>query len=373
MVGITFTPVLAAVNEIVWKKFFADDSQRYPSFPAVDDNGNVIIVGKTQDGPAFIRKLSGGGRALWYREVNVSGDEAALWDVAVDSDGYIYVVGERTDGPYPFIAKYGPKGGHHWTRPLSKGIFGRIAGVDVGPGGNIYIIGNIHGSMPNMPRSSPNINAFIRKYNPEGKIYWTRQFSVNDFKSATIAFGVAVGPGGGVYVVGQDDVRSRRSDGLFLRKYSPRGGVYWTRHVHSRVDWDYVSGIAVDRAGEIVITTSYAEQYSGAIKYTRKGERLWTRIWSRHTTSGVTVDSDRNVYVVGYKSDDRAYIRMYSPGGIRLRTRYFANGAATGVAADSDNNLYVTGLKYGENPASFLSKFQGPTGLCKNTLSFLCL
>lgn len=386
MIAVTFTPAMAAVNQIVWKKSYADTSVN--QHITTDRNGNLIIVGMMKDGSNFIRKLSGGGRVLWNRQVQRLGNGTSVRDVAVDASGYIYVIGHIyvigeawSNETMPaqslkllpsasYVSKYGPKGGHHWTREFSKGT---VAGVDIGPGGNIYVVGSVHGTLPNMPRSSPNLNAFIRKYNPAGKIFWTRQFSLNDYRDGTLAIDVAVGPGGGVYVVGRDNSRVDKSDAVYLRKYSPRGGIHWTRRIRSRVMWDGPSGVAADRAGEVTITMSQAEQYAGAVKYTRYGKRLWTRVWRNHRAEDVAVDSDRNIYIVGYKSNDKVYARMYLPNGFLVWTRYFANGIATSVAADSADNLYVTGLKYGDNPESFLAKFKGPTGQCRsNTLSALC-
>ncbi len=384
MVAMAFTPVRAAVNEIVWRKSFAVDVG-LTSALATDRNGNVVALGNTWteaegEGPPAVSKLSGGGRTLWTRPIDEPGYGASLGDVAVDSDGHIYTVGEVEATFY--INKFGPRGGHHWRRKISGDGWPLIQGVDVGPGGNIYIVGDIHGELPNMPRSSLEGDAFIRKYNPEGKIYWTRQFSLSDFKARTQTFDVAVGPGGGVYVVGLDNSLEQRGESLFLRKYSPRGGVYWTRRVARKAPSRATSGfIAVDRAGGVTIVTeeAYLDRNGGldvgdnsevtgfasesvnavATKYSHKGKRLWTRRLDNHMARDMAVDRDRNVYIVGESEKGKAFVRKYAPDGKRQWTRNFANGSAMSVAADSANNVYVTAaIGNGPDYTSILVKFR---------------
>ncbi len=357
----TFTPVRAAINEIVWRQFFNETG--FAARVAVDGNGNVIVADNTVDGYTSVIKHSGGGRELWRVDASL-GAYTSVQDLAVDKDGYIYVVGRISGSERSaYISKYGPKGGHHWWRGFPENPNAQITGVAVGPGGNIYVVGWAWGKLPNMARSSSRgSDAFIRKYNPDGKIHWTRQFSINDFKDGTRAFDVSVGPGGGVYVVGFDELGSFRTrDGLFLRKYSPRGGIYWTRRVSRREPYYASEGsIAVDKIGAVTII-GRDMMHPFAVKYSHKGKRLWTRQLEGHMPPmGVTVDRDRNIYVIGQKNTiGTVYARKYSPDGSLRWTRHFVSGWPTDAAADSANNLYVTGVAFKEDPyPSFLAKFR---------------
>lgn len=73
----------------------------------------------------------------------------------------------------------------------------------------------------------------------------------------------------------------------------------------------------------------------------------------------MTVDRDKNVYIVGESAKGQAFIRKYAPDGTRRWTRNFANGAAIGTAADSANNVYAIGI-IGDEPdyTSILVKFR---------------
>ncbi len=369
MVAMAFTPVLAAVNEIVWKKFFAWESIDLPI--AVDENGNVIVVRSPLVDPPIITKLSGGGKVLWNRQIGVSehepSDKDSANDVAVDSNGFIYVVGQKygiEPDPKAFISKYGPRGGHHWTKRIEEARFER---VDVGPGGNIYVVGTTDGELPNVPRSSGKWpNPFIRKYNPSGKIFWTRPISFSGFTDFTEAFDVAVGPGGGVYVVGNDGSNSGPdyNQDLFLRKYSPRGGTYWTRGIR-RNEWYFAfdAKVVVDRRGEVTILAEAVSDTGAealAVKYTHKGKRVWTRVSAGVYPTSLAVDNDRSVYVIGWSfTGPKASARKYSADGNRMWTRDFANGFSSLAAADSANNLYVTGIALKKDSVRpFLVKFR---------------
>lgn len=185
LVVLAFTPVWAAVNEIVWRKSFAEGESLATGL-VTDTNANVIVLGNTEDGPASLSKLSGGGRVLWTRRLDELGVWSNVRDAAIDADGHIYTVGEGSVGPY--ISKHGPKGGHHWTRKIPQDDWVYIQGVDVGPSGNIYIVGTTYDRLPNMRMWSGDRDAFIRKYNPDGKIFWTRQFSLSGFRGGRRGF-----------------------------------------------------------------------------------------------------------------------------------------------------------------------------------------
>ncbi len=370
MVALLFTPALAAVNEIVWRKFSAWTVLELPV--AVDENGNVITVRSPLIDSPIITKMSGGGRVLWTRQVGVTGSESGVKDVAIDSDGYIYVVG-FTFGleprPKAFISKYGPRGGHHWTKRIEKAY---IEKVDVGPGGNIYVVGTAFGELPNMPPGSDWPDPFIRKYNPDGKIYWTRLISLSDFTDRAEVYDVAVGPGGGIYVVGYDysaysGNKLRPNGGLFLRKYSPRGGIYWTESVRRNEPYlAFDADVVVDRRGEVtIVAEAYSDSRNGteavAIKYTHKGKRMWTRLSPGLFPTSLAVDSDRNIYVVGRRvRGGKVFSRKYQANGNHMWTRDIANdGYYSSVAADAANNLYVAGTAgRGDSAQSFLVKFR---------------
>ncbi len=402
-------PATAAVNDIAWRKLFAPASEYDGIFAsATDRNGNLVVAGD-ENGLQFVSKYRAGGALVWKKTFGAIGSYTDVSDIAIDRDGFIYVVG-TTEGSgadsyseVGFIRKYGPKGGHHWTKKFGPDrSFTDIAGVAVGPAGSVYVTGSTDGSFKGRTENWGETSTYLRKYNPAGKVYWTRQFSgpmsgrdeLHDFE--TYVVDVAVGPAGGVYVVvdemnrgyyeenrrfgltsrgrraiktdmseegtrtiyeidpePEEDYWEGEGSSVVLKKFSPRGGLYWTRTFGKKRGL-IAFRMVVDRTGSPVIAGD-TRQGSFATKFSHKGRRQWTRFWSGLSVLDVEVDRARNIYLVGTSGAEqiawgasgavypKAYARKLSPSGEKQWTRTFLNGYALGVSADLAGNLYVFG------------------------------
>lgn len=408
-------PAIAAVNDIVWRKFITPASEYdFIAASATDHNGNLIIAGD-EDDLQYVSKYRPGGALVWKKTFGAVGSYTYVSDIAVDRDGFIYVVGTTDGNDYTevgFVRKYGPKGGHHWTKKFGPDdwSFTDTTGVAVGPGGNIYVVGTTDGDFKRRMDYWGETSTYIRKYNPAGKVYWTRQFNgppgaKDSYDYETYATDVAVGPGGGVYVLADEmdwgyyeendrrplagaggaalgrslsvmkrsAIQQRRravkqdmyydsevDDGYVyeenvtvLKKFSPRGGVYWTRRFGQEKGL-MAYQMAVDRTGSPVIGGD-SRKGSFATKFSHKGKRRWTRFWSGLDVWDVEVDRSRNIYLVGTEGGQQtswgageavyplAYARKISPSGEPQWTRTFVKGAALGASSDLDGNLYVFG------------------------------
>src|SRR5215813_1457159 len=139
----------------------------------------------------------------WTRQFGSSGSDEAH-AVAVNATG-VYVVG-FTEGALPgqtmakftdaFARKYDAGGNEQWTRQFgtASGTFGYGAAVNAT---SLYIVGETYDALPEQT-SSGDTDAFVRKYDANGKELWTRQFGSSDLDFGR---GVAV-DANGVYVVG---------------------------------------------------------------------------------------------------------------------------------------------------------------------------
>ncbi|MFH1482795.1 MAG: SBBP repeat-containing protein [Chloroflexota bacterium] len=200
---------------------------------------------------------------VWARQFGTP-DEDRAQGVALDSAGNFYIVGE-TGGSLPgqasagksdaFVRKYDPNGKEIWTRQFGTSDVDTAAGVAVDSTGNFYIVGDTLGSLPGQT-SAGSYDAFVRKYDPNGKEIWTRQFGtpLPDVDTAT---GVAVDSTGNVYIAGTVYGSLPRQAALgmwdaFVRKYDPDGKEIWTRQFGSSVT-DNARGVALDSAGNIYI------------------------------------------------------------------------------------------------------------------------
>ena len=412
-------PATAAVNDTVWRKFFDAGEEDGIYASATDRNGNLIIAGEDGDF-AFVSKYRPGGAHVWTKKFGAVGAYMIVADLAINRDGFIYVAG-TTDGgdsdsysEVGFIRKYGPKGGHHWTKKFGPGwSFTNVAGVAVGPAGSIYVTGSTDGDFKGRSEDWGLTSTYLRKYNPAGKVYWTRQFYVpvserGDYENETYAVDVAVGPGGGVYVLAvetdwgyyeedkrlvfasrargtirqqkqavklngyfdpemDDEYWEGEESSVVLKKFSPRGGVYWTRGFGKKRGL-MSTGLAVDRTGSPVIAGD-TRKGSFATKFSHKGRRQWTRFWSGLDAWDVEVDRAGNIYLVGVEGMlqsswgaggavyPEAYTRKLSPSGEKQWTRTFLNGIAFGASTDLAGNLYVFGHALTKEK-DFLVKFK---------------
>jgi len=166
----------------------------------------------------------------------------------------VFVVGDTSgslDGPNKsgddaFIRMYARSGALLWGRQFGTPYRDRAAGVASPSNGEVYVVGTTGGNLA-VPGSSGGYDAFIRKYTSGGYLLWTRQFgsSGNDGASGVVT------EGNHIYVAGSTNGSMAGSKGKwdgFIRKYSPTGGVLWTRQFGTSAD-DLVKDVAVNRTG----------------------------------------------------------------------------------------------------------------------------
>jgi hypothetical protein len=214
------------------------------------------------------------GDVVWKRQLGTSGFDAAF-GVATDATGNVLIAGSK--GEEAFVAKYNPSGKLLWTR--QTGDAGEARGVATDAGGNVLIAGSKSG------------DASVAKYSPSGKLLWRRQLSSPDPRIfGDVAYGVATDTGGNVLITGTTDgPLDEGSEGAFVAKYSPSGKLLWKRQTGSS-DWmansDKAYGVATDAGGNVLIAgTIYltcfrcGEGPAGAflVKYSPSGKLLWKR------------------------------------------------------------------------------------------------
>src|SRR3989304_3804988 len=66
-----------------------------------------------------------------------------------------------------------------WPRQFGTPDEDRAQGVVVDSGGNIYIVGDTLGGLPGQA-SAGSYDAFVRRYDPDGKEEWTRPVGTTD-------------------------------------------------------------------------------------------------------------------------------------------------------------------------------------------------
>ena len=267
-----------------------------------------------------------------------------------------------------------------WARLFGTSFTDRALAVAVDRSSNLYVSGTTKGKIPGQSRSGGFTDAFLSKFDGDGKELWSRQFGTNGDDWAR---GVAIDQSGQVYVAGESSGDSSTNimvSGIgraYLRKFSPDGVEQWVRSFATEGS-SGAEGVAVDRAGRVFVVGSVNGALAGHVGaglsdgfirlYDGSGQELWTRQFGTPGADfalDVAADGRGGAYVAGWtRSEVRLpdgsevvsmdpFIRSYSSQGAntwsqRILTPGFAQ--ATGVAADGHGSLYVAGWISGNLP-----------------------
>src|SRR4029079_5261416 len=126
-------------------------------------------------------------------------------DFAADANGDVFVAGTLTPDPnvapsmgdQAFLAKYDRSGAQLWHDSFGGGGADRGSAVVVDSVGSAYIVGYTDGVL--VGPGGGNYDGFIRKYQPDGTIAWTRQFGSVGPDSFSAA---AIDKAGNIYAYG---------------------------------------------------------------------------------------------------------------------------------------------------------------------------
>ncbi len=354
---------------------------------ATDPAGNSYTAGYTL-GPinfgthlgssdAFIRKYNSIGNVLWTRQFGTSTDDQAF-AVASDQAGNTFVAG-YTAGSLPgeiniglrdaFLRKYDTAGNILWTRQFGSGALDQAFGVGVDSSGNSYVVGYTDFILPGQT-SLGLTDAFVRKYDSNGNIVWTRQFGTSQDDQA---FAVAVDQAGNSVVAGYSNgtFAGQSNAGnidAFIRRYDTNGNIVWTRQFGS-ASQDFANGISIDTAGNSVVVghtagslpgeTSAGGEDAFAAKYDPNGTLVWTRQFGTSGSDqarGVVVDTFGSSYVAGFTGGALAgqprlggedgFLQQFDSSGTLVKTRQFGTSAAdraNAAAIDATGNSHIAG------------------------------
>jgi len=297
---------------------------------ALDSIGNIFVVGSEQ-----IQKFDISGTYISQFGTSGSGEGqfSGLSDIAIDSDNTIYTIEEngnraqKFDSSGNFISQFGTSGSDNGQFDVSRGIA-------LDSSSNIYV--------------ADTYNDRVQKFDNSGTFI---ELIGSDFSDAILAYSVAAGADGGVYVphigqaggFGDNEVRHYSADGNLLSSWDPREQNYQTFPYTLAVSSEHVYSL-----------TYYEDQDTEGLKI-KKTDLSGNYIieWNLPSLEdafgfGLAVDSQDNVY---YFAGDSGRVYKYSSTG-NLLNQFGTLGTGEGefaqqsypfntIAVDSQDNLYV--------------------------------
>ena len=297
--------------------------------------------------------------------------------VSADGLGNVFIAGSGEVTPHfvdtsdVFVSKYDAAGNQQWTQRIETEEVEAVYGVSADGLGNVYISGVNMGEL-----ISPLREAFVSKYNAEGVPQWTRQFGTNDTYDEALC--VSADGIGNVYVVGRN--QRYLFDDAFIRKYDAEGVLEWTRLLETD-HYDLNSGVSADGLGNAYVVgqsgnAPHLKKYdtAGNLEWTqqlgsggavsadglgnvflssplRKFDATGNLLWTQDVGGGsVSADGLGNVYLSGTVSagvgSQDVVLSKYDAAGVLEWTclletdQYDLN---SGVSADGAGNIYVSG------------------------------
>jgi hypothetical protein len=228
---------------------------------ATDAGGNVYATGAiggigdnagSSDG--FVVSYDSDGNHRWSDFFGSTGLDVGL-DVTVDLEGNTYVAGHtqgdlegaNVGGDDAFVRMYDATGTHVWTRQFGTGSDDFGYGIAVDADGNSFVAGYTTGDLEGVAAGLGD--AFVRSYDRDGTLRWTRQYGTT---SADGAFDIAIDAEGNTYGTGFTqgalDGANAGGNDVFVRSYDPNGSLRWTRQFGTGAS-DRGLAIALDTDG----------------------------------------------------------------------------------------------------------------------------
>ena len=346
----------------------AADTREVTNKLVVDASGNVFVAGtsnssRTGDDIVVHKYNRNTGSLLWEVRYNGPGNGNDYPnDLALDADGNVLVTGQSVgagSGLDYWTAKYaGTSGALIWeVRYNGPGNDADSSlAVTVDASGNVIVTGQSTGV-------GTNRDYYTAKYTAaNGALVWEKRFngSANALDSA---IDVAVDAAGNVFVTGEVRYVSSNPDYHTVKYAAANGAVLWEKRYNNGNLFDYARALAVDGAGNVIVTgysysgTSAADYYT--VKYAATdGAEVWAvRYTSPESHNdipiGVAVDAAGNVVVTGSSfevaSQFDGYTAKYAAanGALLWEKRYNNPGSSyddvSGLALDASGNVVITG------------------------------
>jgi len=262
-------------------------------------------------------------------------------DVAVAPDGSTYLLcnfasnENNTSKVQAILVKYDDEGERAWYRTIDDGLMDQGHGVEVGPEGNVYVVGYSQRLQRNR---QIEMVGYVTSYNARGRHRWTY---VEDESEGANYFALAF-HGDSVYAVGWTVGRvgprprfDHRQSDMLVTRIRLNGRHLWSRQYQGEAEhWaSSAIGVTATPSGRICVTG-----------------------WQTYMTQGRTDTnpSDSDCIVLCVDGDgDQVWRERVGEEDVPLgRVRGTIGSLGMDIDSDADGNLYVLGGTHAESDAA---------------------
>jgi len=276
---------------------------------AVEENGNVYVVGRSQGGwgspvtvnpytgneDAFAAKLNTSGILQWNTFLGGTGYDSGN-AVSIDASGNVYVSGysEATWGTSPknsysaladvFAAKLDNNGVLQWNTFLGGAGDDYSDGTALDGSGNIYIVGesSVPWGSPINPLTIGNADAFAAKLNNSGERQWNTFMGGSGYDGA---YDITADRSGNLYIAGQSTATwgspvtpYSTSEDVFVANLNNSGEPQWNTFMGGQ-GYDGAYAISLDGRGYLYVAgESNAAWGSPITEYTQNFDAFLAKL-----------------------------------------------------------------------------------------------
>jgi len=219
-----------------------------------------VLAGSSSGGDdIWIAKYDSKGNQQWIKQLG-SADEDHTAGIATDGQGNVYLAGwtagmlaeDSTGEDDIWLAKYDLEGNQLWISQFGSPTRDRSTAIATDGQGNVYLTGWTAGALAG--HSAGETDTWIAKYDAEGNQLWVDQFGSADEDRA---WAIAIDSDNNAYLAGwtSGTLEGNNAGGAdaWIAKYDPQGKRQWIKQFGSASE-EYSFAIAVDNGHNIYLT-----------------------------------------------------------------------------------------------------------------------
>lgn len=329
---------------------------------AFDSNGNVVVVGYTQNSDsqadALILKFASNGTFNAYTYNGIGDNTENIRDFGFDAQGNIYLagysVGKDTDRNLCLV-KLNSVGDTLWSRSITGTLYGSDEEAN-----RIFVATNaviISGYVKN---SGTGSEVLVAKYDLNGNLLWSTQYNSTINESERSA-DMAIDATGNIYITGRTDIDpvSTTNNEILIQKYNTNGAILWTNVVAGNSEDDRGKFIRLNGANILVVGRKHngTNQDIWLRMLNAAGQTVWTTTYDSgfdDDAVDVEVDANNAIYITGvFLANGNALNQdvitlKYDASGVLIWSNVYAGVSAnfdepTAITVDPTGIVYVCG------------------------------